>query len=122
MKNHRREDQDFLVKMGDSPYRWVVYRRRGKQCFLLIRYGFCSSNALYSASLSFRMFIFFGVLLILEIVTIWDVYKKACNVFYSSKNEEITLPHEVYFCVLPIFHWGDIVGKSLAKSVGFRKI
>ena len=65
---------------------------------------------------------FLGVFLILEIVTISDVYKKACNVFQSSKNEEITLPHEVYFCVYPIFHWGDIVGKVLPKAWGSEKI
>ena len=47
----------------------TAYRRGGKHCFSLISYGFCQGNALYSASLSFRMFIF---LLILEIVTISD--------------------------------------------------
>ena len=29
----------------------------GKYCFLIITCEFCSSNALYSASLSFRIFI-----------------------------------------------------------------
>ena len=49
-------DQDFLVKIGGcSPYSEVVYRKGGKHCFSLVIYGFCSSNALYSASLSFRM-------------------------------------------------------------------
>ena len=38
--------------------REVVYSRERKHYFLLIMYGFCSSNALYSASLLFRMFIF----------------------------------------------------------------
>ena len=40
--------------------RGVVYRRGGgdKHCFSLIMYGFCNSNGLYSASLSFRMLIF----------------------------------------------------------------
>ena len=28
----------------------------GKVCFLLVRYGFCSNNALYSASLSITVF------------------------------------------------------------------
>ena len=30
----------------------------GRHCFLLIWYGFCTCDALYSASLSFRMCIF----------------------------------------------------------------
>ena len=53
--------KDFLVKME----RVVVHigglsieEGGGKHCFSLIIYGFCSSNALYSASLSPRMFIF----------------------------------------------------------------
>ena len=57
LKNHRRRDQDFLVKMGDNPFRGFVYRMRIKHCFSLIMYGFCSSNAFYLASLSFKMFI-----------------------------------------------------------------
>ena len=57
LKNHRRRDQDFLVKMGGNPFRGFVYRMRIKHCFLLIMYGFCSSNAFYLASLPFKMFI-----------------------------------------------------------------
>ena len=60
-RNHRRGDQDFLVKTEGSPYREGggagVYRKGGKHCFSLVMYGFRSSNALYSATLSFRMFI-----------------------------------------------------------------
>ena len=52
MGNHRREGQYFFVKLGD------VCRRGGKQCLLLIMYGFCSSTALYSASLLFRLLLF----------------------------------------------------------------
>ena len=61
LKNHRRGGrggggQDFLVKMeGETHVEEVVYRKGGKHCFSLVIYGFCSSNALYSASLSFRM-------------------------------------------------------------------
>ena len=48
--------QDFLVKMeGETHVEEVVYRKGGKHCFSLVIYGFCSSSALYSASLSFRM-------------------------------------------------------------------
>ena len=35
--------------------------------------------------------------------------------FYSSKNEEITLPHEFIFVYL-VFQWGDIIEKVLAKA------
>ena len=67
VKKCSRGNQDFLVKMGGSPYShigvgWgrgagVACRKGGKHWFSLVMYGFCSSNALYSASLSFRMFI-----------------------------------------------------------------
>ena len=36
----------------------VVYRREGYHCFSLMIYGFCSKNVLYSASVSFTIFIF----------------------------------------------------------------
>ena len=42
-----------VVHVGD-----VVNRRGDKHSFSLIMYGVCSRNAVYSASLSFRMFIF----------------------------------------------------------------
>ena len=48
-------------------------------------------------------------------------YKRGCDiVFYSSTDEEITLPHE-FFSVYPLFHWGDIVKKSVVKSRRFEK-
>ena len=43
--------------MCGSPYRGVVYRKKSKLCFSLVMYGIGSSNALYPASLSCRMFI-----------------------------------------------------------------
>ena len=51
--------QDFLVKMG----KWGGGEvgggeREGKHSLSLIKYGFCRSNAIYSASLSFSMFVF----------------------------------------------------------------
>ena len=42
---------------------------KGKPCFSLAMYGFCSSNDLYSAGLSFRMLFFFWLFLTLEIIT-----------------------------------------------------
>ena len=58
-RNNRRGDQDFLVKMG----RGVgsiggLSMKGGKKCFSLIMYRFCGSNALFSVTLSFRIFIF----------------------------------------------------------------
>ena len=48
-------------------------------------------------------------------------YKRGCGIaFYSSTDEEITLPHE-FFCVYPIFHWGDIVKKVLSKAGNSKK-
>ena len=62
LKNHKRIEEgskDFLVKMGGNPYiQGVVNKSVGNYCFSLVIYGFCSNNVLYSASLSFKMFIF----------------------------------------------------------------
>ena len=53
LKNHRRGDQYFLVKMGGVAHKegvgvggLVVFRKGGKHCFSLVMYGLCSSNAL----------------------------------------------------------------------------
>ena len=44
---------------GSADRRGLSIEEEGlKHCFSLIMHGFCSSNVLYSASLSFRMFIF----------------------------------------------------------------
>ena len=63
LKNHRRVDQEFLVKGGEeggggNPYRTGVSTEGMKQCFPLMMYGFYSDNALYSVSFSFTVFIF----------------------------------------------------------------
>ena len=78
MKNHRRRlgGRDFLVKMGVVHIGENVYRRGCKQCFSLIIYGFCGSNALYSASLSFRM-------VISDVAYKGVAYKKHVALFFS---------------------------------------
>ena len=68
LKNHRWVDQDFLIKIGGQSIQGGCLQK-GKHYFSLIMYGFCSYNTLYSASLSFRVFIFILILLILQIVT-----------------------------------------------------
>ena len=70
LENHRR---------GESRY-YCKNESLGKYCFPLMMYGFCSNNALYSASLSFTIFIF-----ILNPFNTWD-----CNYFESNlvKHEQ----------------------------------
>ena len=53
MKNHGKEDQDFLVKMGEGNRYWGVVYREEEQGF-----PFCGNNAIYSASLSYTLFFF----------------------------------------------------------------
>ena len=89
-------------------------------------HGFCGSNVLYSASLSFRMFIFlltpfdtwdccyFGSNLSKKVVRI----KKHVIFFWKWRNN---FSAWVYFCVYPIFDWGDIAKRSVVKSGGFGK-
>ena len=91
-------------------------------------YGFCSSNAFYSVSLSFRTSIlllnpfdtddcyYFGLNLnqVLPIKVLF--IKTACNVvFKSSKNEKITLPHEFIFVFIEYFTGVILSGKSSQK-------
>ena len=59
LKNHRREGQDLLLKMGEGVIHLGGCLYKGSEhCFSLIMYRFCSNSALYSASLSFKIFIF----------------------------------------------------------------
>ena len=55
LKNHRRGDQDFLVKMGWGGGGGVDYRVEGgmgQHCFSLIIFGFCRNVMdLHTASL-----------------------------------------------------------------------
>ena len=56
---------------GGCPYRGVVsIEEVSKHCFSLIWYGFCGSNALYLASISFRMIIIITVIIIIIITII----------------------------------------------------
>ena len=93
-EKHGRGAHDFLVKIS----------YRGEHYFTLVVYGFCSNNALYSAShhlqCLFLLYFLFTFLLIHENVNILNqisaciksvAYKKACNiVLKSSKHEETT--------------------------------
>ena len=63
LKNHKRREQDFLIKKIQG----VSYRREDggkgcKHCFSLMMYEFFSNNVLCSASISFTMFIFLKIL------------------------------------------------------------
>ena len=116
---------------GGSRYRGVAYRRGDKNSFSLIRYRFFRSNALYSKRLSLRMFI------LLTPFDTWDCYnfesnlnqvlllkvlyiKKACNtVSQSSKNGEITLPHEFIFVFIRYSN-GTILSEKSCQKQGVR--
>ena len=114
-------DQDFLVKIGSSPFRgwgWGLSIEgggrggEGKHCFLLIMYRFWSSNALYSASLSFRMFIFlltpfdtsgcyyFGLNLSQVLLIKVFFVKKHVTLFFSLLKMEKYLYHMSLFLCL----------------------
>ena len=78
-------DQDCLVKKGRDVSNiggGGVYRKGGKHCFSLVMYGFCSSNVLYSASLSFRMFIIISDLSLVLLIKVL-IIKKHLMLFFS---------------------------------------
>ena len=93
---------------------------------------FVCSNVLYSASLYLECLFLFWLILTLDIVIIGvksqpgvaykSIFlKKAHNIaFQSSKNEEITFPHEFIF-VYPALPRCDIVKKVLPKARGSEK-
>ena len=91
------------------------------QCFSSIMYGFIMDlGAVMLFTLSFRTFIF---LLILESVTISFVYKKTCNiVFSSSNNEGIPLPHEFSFMFIQYFAGAILLEKSWKKCGAWKNI
>ena len=62
-------------------------KKRGKHCFSLVMYWFCRNNALYSAGLSFRLFIF----LLTPSVT-WDCYYFESNLSLAGvANKSVAL-------------------------------
>ena len=54
-KNHRKGGSRFSCKNGKMGRGG---EREGKHSLSLMKYGFCRSNAIYSASLSFSVFVF----------------------------------------------------------------
>ena len=52
-KNHRKGGSRFSWENGEGGG-----EREGKHSLSLMKYGFCRSNAIYSASLSFSVFVF----------------------------------------------------------------
>ena len=93
LKNHRRGGSRYLKIEGVVHIEGVPIEG-GMHCFSLIMYEFCSSNALYSVSLSFRMFVF-----LLTSFGTWDCYcfgglsrrviiSKGCFDFYSRRFGE----------------------------------
>ena len=91
-------------------------------------YGFCNNNALYSARLSFTMFVFLNSfryqrLLLFRIKSHPTIKvfltKTACNVLLkSSKHEEVTFLHEFIF-VFILYFIGSILSKNV-KNGGKR--
>ena len=129
------EGSKFLASEGllSIPSVTKTLRRECKQCLLLLKYGSCSNNALYLASLSFIITVF-----LLPPFNIWDCYyfksnlilvliikmfftKKTCNVVLRfSNHEKITFPHEFIF-VFIMYFFGVILSKTIVKKEGFRK-
>ena len=76
-------------------------------------YGLRSNYPLYSASLSFAMFIFFLNLFhifiyyfesnLCLVLLVCVAYKKTYHFFVVSKHEEFTLPHEFIFVFILCF-------------------
>ena len=118
LKNHRIRASRFICKNGGD-----VNKRGQKHCFLQMMYWFCDNNALYSAILSFRIFIFLrNVFNTLDLYyfesnmnLVWHIKvllmkKEYC--FVVSKRWRNNFGSWVCFCVYPKYHLGDIIVKK----------
>ena len=87
-KIREKEGEDCLVKIREG----VTHMEQGslegwgKHCFSLI-YEFCCNNVVYSASLSFTMFIFFKYFKYMMMWLFW--IKSQSGVAYESVKESI---------------------------------
>ena len=105
----------------------VVYSKKGKLCFSVVMYGFCSSNALYLASLSFTFrhlegLVLFQIISQPSVAYKSVVYKRAFNaVSKSSKNKKIILPHEFIFVFIWYFIGVILLEKSCQKWKVWKK-
>ena len=80
-------------------------------------YRFCSSNALYTENLSKIFQLLFQIKSQLGVAYKSVNYKKAFNVvFWSSKNEEITVPDEFIFVFMMYFIGVILSEKSCRKQ------
>ena len=116
--NHRRWNQRFSCKIEGVIHIGACLQKGGKHCFSLVIYEFCSNNALYSARISFIL-IFLLTLLYTKILNYLKsvAFKKniqVCFLVFSTRRNN--LPSWVYFCVYPVFHWGNIVKKNVFRS------
>ena len=100
----------FLYSQDCIRHAWGVVhvkgclQRRDKHCSLLIMQGFCSDNALYSASLSFTMSNFFYWHL--RLLLFWKcLHQSILTQLFSqfSKQKEMTFPRELIFAFIPYF-------------------
>ena len=66
----------------------------------------------YYFELNLRLTLLIKVLLTKQHVTFY------CGILNTKKY----FPLRVYFCICPLFHWGDMVDKMLPKAGGSTKI
>lgn len=102
----------------------------GEVCPVFHQYGFCCNDTLYTGGFSF-MFVYFPFNSFKYLMLLFRnkcqpavayesvLYKQSCNVWQSSKHDEITSPSWVYVCVYPVFHW-NVLSKKCQKWRGKR--
>ena len=91
-----REVQDFLVKIKGDPYRVTGCLKGEGGKYFFSMYGFCNNNALYSASLLFKMFIF-----LLTSFETWDCHYFGSNLSLVSLIKVLLIKkHALLFCSL----------------------
>ena len=75
--------------LGDNPKKKGVYRWGVKHCCSLVMYRFCSNKALYSAILSFVMFVFrltpFSLALLVKLLLTKKYAKLFCSLLSRNK-------------------------------------
>ena len=123
---HKRVEIFAISQKGGSRFscKMRVSRTREGTLLSVMMYRFCSNNTLYSASLSFTIFIFrfksqitifFSNLSLLMYIKCWCIYvlliKKTSNIALQFSKHKETFPHLFIFVFLLHF-----IGATLSKK------
>ena len=93
---------------GGSRFSWWGCLKKGEQCFPLVMHGFCSNDAIYSASLSFTLFIF--------LLTLFDTF----SCYYFKSDLSLLMHVKVLFIKKHIILFCSLLNMKKQFSLFFK--